>query len=76
MRYNLPRVATTDLHSQIATTLDALGEVVEAKSLQWLAARDSTAFRELELDVARVFREGADEVSGHLLRAIRRRKSG
>jgi hypothetical protein len=57
-----------DLRQRVASSASAVAEVVAARLEEWRQARSRAQFRAMELEVAGVAREFADEVVEHLLR--------
>lgn len=61
---------SSNLPKQIRDSVAELAGVVESHIERWIAARDPVAFREMEVEVAAVFREGGDEVMAQVLRQM------
>ena len=57
----------SDLRSQVTSKIQAVQIRVEARLETWRRARTPVSFREMELEVHRVAREFADELSGTIL---------
>ena len=62
----------SNLPKQIEKSVANFASVVESRVDSWKAVRDPAAFRAMELEVAAEARVVADEITGHVLRAILR----